>query len=832
MSLFIDIFLQPKLFDCTIYVDILINTMYSKYEIINLSLYIKSIIEFFFMFYGNLNSIIKLKYLHRVQFTRSIFLFFLLIFFPHCSKIENSHIKEGILDLRSTKMNNIQFDLEGNWKFSWGKFENPDSILEESYIHVPGNWKIKNKENPESALGIGTYSLKILLPESSNQIYLRIYNIRYSYILYINGIKTLQEGNPTDSDQNFQISRKNNIISLPTEKEINLVFHVANQINSFKGGITRNIYLGSREIIFKSWLSDIYLSLFLIGIQIFIFIFHLSIYLLNKEVEKSSIFFSIASLFIAIWVSFSGERLINFIFPEFNDYYSVKIYYISLVSYITLYLFYIYYLYDREFSKAIINLSFYIYLIIVILVLLDYNLKYIQLIDIICSSYAGYSLLIVSFFCKNIFIRKPEGWNLFLLSFIPLVFAAGIDIFMEYIGINEISLTISGLVFFNVVHTILVSVRIKKTIQWAEIKEEVLQTKVELRSIELQKHKDTAEQSQKELQATLVQLIQSEKMATLGTLVAGVAHEINTPLSAIKASAENINEVIDELEKKLDPEYNKFTEADWKIITKILPECGKNQKSLSTKESRAIKKNLLKLLEEKKIESPDDIADILMSLSLYDEIENMLYIFDNEKYNLILSFIFTLYGIKTKSRIIDSSSLRVSKIVKSLKAFTHFDQSGQKSLADLRDGLETVLTIYHNSIKHGIEVIKNYEDIPMIYCFPDELNQVWTNLIHNAIQAMNGKGRIIIDLKTIKPENLISISIEDNGPGIPEEIREKIFEPFFTTKPVGEGSGLGLHIIKKILEKHNSTLNLESEPGKTKFTVKIPILREEVGINA
>ena len=402
-----------------------------------------------------------------------------------------------------------------------------------------------------------------------------------------------------------------------------------------------------------------------------------------------------------------------------------------------------------------------------------------------------------------------------------------IDIINDIFHIADTTTTLVGLLIFNMIQTILVSSRISKNIQWAEIKTEVLQTKVEMRSIELQKQKDSAEQSQKELQATLVQLIQAEKMATLGTLVAGVAHEINTPLSAIKASAENINEVIAELQNKLDPEINKFNSEDWKIISKILPECGKNNKSLSTKEARSIKKSLVLKLDELKIQSPDEIADMLMGLGLFDNIEDYQYLFNNNKYSYILGFISTIHGIKTKSKIIDNSSMRVSKIVKSLKSFTHFDQSGERSLADIKEGMETVLTIYHNAIKHGIEIIKNYDEIPMIYCFPDELNQIWTNLVHNSIQAMDGKGTITINIHTIENGGVLSISIEDTGPGIPPEIQEKIFEPFFTTKPRGEGSGLGLHIIKKILEKHKGVLLLDTEPGRTKFTVNIPIIKED-----
>ena len=205
-------------------------------------------------------------------------------------------------------------------------------------------------------------------------------------------------------------------------------------------------------------------------------------------------------------------------------------------------------------------------------------------------------------------------------------------------------------------------------------------------------------------------------------------------------------------------------------------------------------------------------------------------------------------GILKKSGVVQISSERVSKIVKSLKSYMHFESSDEMLPAYLPDTMETVLTILHSKIKHGIEVTTNYESIPSVYCYADELSQIFTNLIHNSIQAMEGKGTLLIEIKqTPIPEkksivshfpptkeervefvekhrytNFLSISIEDSGPGIPPEIQKKIFEPFFTTKKAGEGSGLGLHIIRKILDKHAGFLELSTKPGSTRFTVRVP----------
>ncbi|HEY9600817.1 MAG TPA: ATP-binding protein, partial [Allocoleopsis sp.] len=170
---------------------------------------------------------------------------------------------------------------------------------------------------------------------------------------------------------------------------------------------------------------------------------------------------------------------------------------------------------------------------------------------------------------------------------------------------------------------------------------------------------------------------------------------------------------------------------------------------------------------------------------------------------------------------INLATERASKVVFSLKNYARYNRSGEMTPANLIDGIETVLTLYQNQLKHGVDVIRNYAELPLILCYPDELNQVWLNLFHNALQAMDERGSLKIDV--IQQEQQVKISITDSGRGIPEEIKTKIFEPFFTTKSRGEGSGLGLHMVKKILEKHHGTIEVESVPGKTMFTIVLPI---------
>ena len=369
-----------------------------------------------------------------------------------------------------------------------------------------------------------------------------------------------------------------------------------------------------------------------------------------------------------------------------------------------------------------------------------------------------------------------------------------------------------------------------------KVEELTEELKVQNQLLEVQK--DRVTKAYFDLEASQKQLIQSDKMITLGTMVAGVAHEINTPLGAIKANSENISANLKDLLFKLNPKNYTLTPSDIENISYLIDLSKPFPNSVSTKERRTIIKKINTLLESDNNKNIEFISDYIFELGLLEALENKDPIFHHSNIVNYFSITNDLLGIKKKSTIISTSADRVSKIVKSLKSFVHFEQREEMILSNIPEGIETILIILNNKIKYGIEITKNYQDLPFVYCYPDELNQIWTNLIHNAIQAMNEKGDILIEILKLKvlPTKLdidkidlnykgeyFSVSIEDTGSGISPEVRPKIFEAFFTTKPAGEGSGLGLHIIGKILEKHSGALLLESPPGKTRFTIVLPM---------
>ncbi len=342
-------------------------------------------------------------------------------------------------------------------------------------------------------------------------------------------------------------------------------------------------------------------------------------------------------------------------------------------------------------------------------------------------------------------------------------------------------------------------------------------------NIELRKQKEELQETLLNLKKTQSQLIQSEKMGALGNLIAGIAHEINTPLGAINASVGNISGSLDSSMQNLYKLITELSKKELVIFLRILDLMKKDKTSLTSKEKRQIKKEIQQKLTNSGATDPYSLAETLMYLDLYNEVDQIIAMLEVESPEFILKAVKDIYSVRKNTENIKLAVEKASKVVFALKKFVHKDQAGEKEKADIFENIETVLTLQYNQLKQGIEVVRNYGEVPQINCYPDELVQVWINLVSNAIHAMNNRGTLTI---SVKNENeWVKIQVSDTGHGIPEEIRERIFEPFFTTKKSGEGTGIGLDIVKRIIDKHNAKIELESIVGEgTTFTVLLPLI--------
>jgi polar amino acid transport system substrate-binding protein len=319
---------------------------------------------------------------------------------------------------------------------------------------------------------------------------------------------------------------------------------------------------------------------------------------------------------------------------------------------------------------------------------------------------------------------------------------------------------------------------------------------------------------QEELVISHNNLVKSEKLAALGQLLANIAHEINSPLGAIKSSAESNSADLSYFIVNYTNVLNNLDKEKKDVFLKIVRQLVTNNEFLSSTQERLIKKETIKVLIENEIDSSRIIADKLTRLKLYrmEEVTSVLPLLRDENKDEILKMLLVISKLYASNHNIKEAINASTKTILALKTYAHSaDESSSITTKKLKESMDTVLTIYNNKLKYNVNLNYETEELTGYTGNHDELMQVWTNIIHNALYAMDNKGDLTIKIYQQKQEQIVEFI--DSGIGMDEETMTKIFEPFFTTKPTGVGSGLGLDIIENIINKHKGRIDVKSEVG-------------------
>lgn len=322
--------------------------------------------------------------------------------------------------------------------------------------------------------------------------------------------------------------------------------------------------------------------------------------------------------------------------------------------------------------------------------------------------------------------------------------------------------------------------------------------------------------------------LQHEKVSALGKLAAGIAHELNNPASAINRIASELSRRLSINFKLTEELLNHKINADQLKFINYHVEAkekeDENKKKLTLKQRMSLEDDIYDWLKKKGLSGEQIAGETFVECGFTaEDLENFCSVFDKETIRYILDWLENLLSSKKILKDLDEASSRISHLVGAIKSHVHMDKTNELQLTDLHKDIDNTLTLLGYKLREkNINVRKIFcENLVDVPAYIGELNQVWTNLIDNAIYAVDKNGELII--QTICNEKTVTIKIIDNGSGIPQDIVSRIFDPFFTTKKVGEGTGIGLDLVNRIIKHHNGEISVNSKPGRTEFIINLPI---------
>jgi signal transduction histidine kinase len=322
---------------------------------------------------------------------------------------------------------------------------------------------------------------------------------------------------------------------------------------------------------------------------------------------------------------------------------------------------------------------------------------------------------------------------------------------------------------------------------------------------------------------------QNEKMMALGKLSAGLAHELNNPAAAVVRGSASLLKHL-----KLTPETFKkvmsiqVTEEEVSLVNDQLFTILNRERpqNLTMMQRSSAEDDLVDWMDEYKVDNSAEVAENMVEFGFtLADLDGFKQHMPANSVSAVFNWINSNLVTEKMVMDIEDASRRIADLVGAVKNFTHIDQGHGKQYADIHKGIRNTLTMLQHKIRHGNITLQEQFDttLPEVNAMIGELNQVWTNLIDNALDAMEVNGKGILRIETGRDKDCVEVTITDDGPGIPDELKNQIFDPFFTTKGVGKGTGLGLDVVTRIVKQHKGSIKVSSRPGQTSFTVAFPI---------
>ncbi len=801
------------------------------------------------------------------------FLLFIIILFllGNCSerKIPPKAVK-GVLDLRELDLDPLTpsgtrktdgiINLDGEWEFYWEEFPTAGEggVLQlpegkKDFIQVPNDWngyQVKGIENNNIKIadgnGYASYRLKVLLPDQ-NPISLRVPHMGTAYKLFIDNNFRIEGGTVGSTEtESIPFRGTKYFTFVPTSDHLLLTLVISNFHNT-NGGLWYSIGFGSEDAMNKYHMSRLSLDLFVTGILFIMGVYHLSLFHLRRE-DKSALYFGIFCLLLSLKTLIAGEVYLKEIFPSLNYSLGLTINYTTFYLGLPIFNQFISILYPMEinsiFQKIINGISLFLvaYVIFFPPLYFSSSLLYYEIVLFIFIIYSIYIF-------KRAILNNREGAKIILIGFFFFGMTVVNDILHDNNEINTGLYASYGLVIFIFSQSFLLTSRFASAFHQVKDLSLNLEKKVEDRTRDLELQKQKIEAAYVELQTTQSQLIEAERMASLGQLVGGIAHEINNPIAVIHSHAELLEANQHSTLKEIPLFLNSLEIKEINLFYDIVDISIKNRIFLNSKEERKQRKEVQKdLLEIIKDESLCiTLSDSLVQLRLPPPYGKYIEELGAEK---LAKFLTMVEVFKNQSNSLSSIEIAVekaSRIVFALRSYLNTELSSSRKEVDLVKELDKALHVYDNYVMGKINVLQDFPRELKYTCVAENIAQVWKNLFFNAIQAMyTTDKKLEIRLEQVEqlPETLkdyktssiveesifqkdsekgwILVSITDSGTGISPELVDKVFTPFFTTKSLGEGIGLGLYTCKKIIHEHRGALFFRSGEGSTEFVVVLP----------